>query len=141
MTKNQHFCFYATFIDDYSWFTLLYHLKHKSEFFNCVVMWHKNKIHMPNTWHSFVVCVPSLNNILYSISDWKVFITGYYSVWCKCKKNIVSQLGFLVLCFKPKTRGCKRGQSVLKGLSTGCLVTISPFFRSSGLVLRLLPWM
>ena len=50
-------------------------------------------------------CVPSLNNSLYSISSWKVVIKGFYSVW-----------------FKPKTGGCKGG-SVLKGLSTGCVVT------------------
>ena len=87
--------------------------------------WHKNKILLPSTWDSFVVCVPSLNIILYSISSWKVLIIGYYSVCCNCKKNTVSQLGFLVLCFKPKTGGCKRGQSVLKGLSTSCAVTIS----------------
>ena len=90
----------------------------------CPLMWHKNKLHMPNTWDNFALCVPSLNNSFYSISSWKVVITGFYLVWCKCKKNT----GFLVLCFKPKTGACKGG-SVLKWLSTGCVVT---FFLSRG---------
>ena len=81
-----------------------------------VVMWHKNKIHMPNTWDSFVLCVPSLKNIIYFVSSLKVVIIGFYSVWRKCKKNRVSQIGFLVLCFKPKTGVCKGG-SVLNKLN------------------------
>ena len=57
------------------------------------------------------MCVPCLNNIPYSSFQLEVC---YKRVVIQCdasvRKNTVSQLGFLVLCFKPKTGGSKGGK-------------------------------